>query len=590
MIKNFTVVVSIIIMLSGMTVAQINNPTIFSDWNNGGGNPQRNGLSDLNGPTTDSLFWEVNSGSLIGFPVYIEGNKLITMKFLQMTNAPVVCYDLINGQLLWEKEVTGLTGRSLPLGIRDGKVYVMRVLESGYDSLYALNATNGEKIWTANVTISTYMSESVSFTSNGDLLVNGSNFKMYRINHLTGEKVWETNIINIASGSGEMVAYENTGYVIKQIGGVAYLQAINLNNGQQKYDHIINETHPGGPLQQCGFMVGPDGIIYVQKQGDNVTALQDNGTNLSVLWETEIFGSAPFSLMCVGSDGSIYAPSSGRIIRLDPTTGQKLDSTAVLANPELFQLRPSASANGVIYATTGESNTYAYTLDLQELWTDNIANVNTSGVAIGLNGLIAVAGSNKIKVYTPGVVIPVELTSFTADVQGNDVLLKWSTSSELNNNGFEIQRQFAESGFVTIGFVKGKGTTTEIQSYSYSDEQLPVGKYSYRLKQVDFLGTYEYSNPINVDINSLDEFVLDQNYPNPFNPSTMISFNLPQNAFVTLKVYDVLGNEVVTLVNEEKPAGSYEVEFNADGLASGMYLYTLQTDSYIETKKMILMK
>ena len=434
------------------------------------------------------------------FTVYIEGDKLITMKFLQMTNAPVVCYDLRNGQLLWEKEVTGLAGRSLPLGIRDGQVYVMRLTESGFDTLYALNATTGEKVWTANVTINTYITESVSFASNGDLLVNGSNFKMYRINHLTGQKVWETNIVSLASGSGEMVAYENTGYVQKQIAGVVYIQAINLDNGQQKYDHIINDTHPGGPVPQCGFMVGPDGIIYVQKQGDNVTALQDNGTGLSFLWETEIFGNAPFSLMCIGSDGSIYAPSSGRIIRLNPANGQKLDSTAVLANPELFQLRPSASANGVIYATTGESNIYAYTLDLQELWIGNISNVNTSGVAIGLNGLIAVAGSNKIKVYTAGNPVSVE--------------------DELKPEGFELS----------------------------------------------------------------------QNYPNPFNPSTMISFNLPQKAFVTIKVYDVLGNEVATLVNEEKSAGSYEVEFNANGLASGMYLYTLQTESYIETKKMILMK
>ncbi|HSW54362.1 MAG TPA: PQQ-binding-like beta-propeller repeat protein [Ignavibacteriaceae bacterium] len=500
MIKNFTVALSIILMLSGMTVAQINNPTIFSDWNNGGGNPQRNGLSDLDGPLTDSLFWEVNSGSLIGFPVYIEGNKLITMKFLQMTNAPVVCYDLRNGQLLWEKEVTGLAGRSLPLGIRDGQVYVMRLTESGVDSLYALNATNGEKVWTANVTINTYVTESISFAPNGDLLVNGSNFKMYRINYLTGQKVWETNIIGIASGSGEMVAYENTGYVIKQIGGVAYLQAINLDNGQQKYDHIINETHPGGPLQQCGFMVGPDGIIYVHKQGDNVTALQDNGSGLSVLWETEIFGSAPFSLMCIGSDGSIYAPSSGRIIRLDPTDGQKLDSTAVIANPDLFQLRPSASANGVIYATTGESNIYAYNLDLQELWTDAISNVNTSGVAIGLNGLIAVAGSNKIKVYTAGNPVSVE--------------------EELKPDGFELS----------------------------------------------------------------------QNYPNPFNPSTTIKYSIPTSEFVTLKIYDVLGNEVGTLVNEEKPAGSFEVEFEAAELSSGIYFYTLQSGSFIQTKKLVLIK
>ena len=337
-------------------------------------------------------------------------------------------------------------------------------------------------------------------------------------------------------------------------------------------------------------MVGPDGIIYVHKQGDNVTALQDNGTSLSVLWETEIFGNAPFSLMCVGSDGSIYAPSSGRIIRLDPTTGQKLDSTAVLANPELFQLRVSASANGVIYATTGENNIYAYNLDLQELWTDAISNVNTSGVAIGLNGLIAVAGSNKIKVYTAGNPVPVELTSFTVESQSNNVILKWSTSTELNNNGFEVQRKFEENDYATIGFVKGEGTTTNPKEYFYADEDLTNGSYYYRLKQIDFNGGYRYSDEVEVDVVNVDEFDLSQNYPNPFNPSTTIHFIIPANGFVTLKVYDLLGNEVATLVNEEKPAGSYEVEFNANGLSSGMYLYTLQTGSYIETKKMILMK
>ncbi len=497
--KIYTFLLSIT-MLSIISFAQFNYQKTFTDWNNGGGNPQRNGLSDLSGPTTDSLFWDINSGSLIGFPVYIEGNKLITMKFLQMTNAPVVCYDLNNGQLLWEQEVTGLTGRSLPIGIRDGQVYVMRFTESYSDSFYALNATNGEKIWTADVTISTYITESLSFASNGDLLVNGSNFKMYRINYLTGQKIWETSIIGIASGSGEMVAYENTCYVIKQIGGVAYLQAINLDNGQQKYDHIINDTHPGGPLQQCGFMVGPDGIIYVHKQGDNVTALQDDGSGLSVLWETEIFGSAPFSYICVGSDGSIYAPSSGRIIRLEPAHGNVLDSTDVLANPDLFQLRPSASANGVIYATTGENNIYAYTLDLQELWIGDISNVNTSGVAIGLNGLIAVAGSNKIKVYTAGNTVSVE--------------------DEINLSGF----------------------------------------------------------------------ALFQNYPNPFNPSTSIQYRVSSNSQVSLIVYDVLGNEVATLVNEEKPAGSYEVKFDAAGLSSGIYFYTLATGSFVETKKMNLLK
>jgi outer membrane protein assembly factor BamB len=590
MINKFATIVLLFFLVQVAVLAQLPRLNAANDWNNGGGNPQRNGLSSFSGPTIDSLLWEVNSGSLIGFPVYIEDNKLVTLKFISMTNAPVVCYNLNNGQLLWEKEVTGLTGRSLPLGIRDGQVYVMRLTESYSDSLYALNATTGEKIWTADVTISTYITESLSFASNGDLLVNGSNFKMYRINYLTGQKVWETNIIGIASGSGEMVAYENTGYVLKQIGGVAYLQAINLENGQQKYHHIINDTHPGGPLPQCGFMVGPNGVVYYHKQGDNITAFLDNGTSLSVLWESEIFGSAPFGYICVGSDGSIYAPSNGRILRLNPANGQKLDSTAVLANPDLFQLRPSASANGVIYATTGENNIYAFTLNLQPLWTDLISNTNTSGVAIGSNGLIAVAGSNKLKVYTPGIVVPVELTSFTATALGNSVLLKWSTSSELNNNGFEIQRQFDESDFITIGFVKGNGTTTEVKNYSFSDESLPIGNYSYKLKQIDYNGAFVYSDIVEVDVNAPAEFALLQNYPNPFNPSTVISYSIPQNSFVTLKVYDIIGNEVATLVNQTQSAGKYDIKFDASSSSNGVYLYSIKTDNFTSTKKMLLMK
>ena len=139
--------------------------------------------------------------------------------------------------------------------------------------------------------------------------------------------------------------------------------------------------------------------------------------------------------------------------------------------------------------------------------------------------------------------------------------------------------------------LKAKVQQRNPKEYFYADEDLTNGRYYYRLKQIDFNGGYRYSNEVEVDVVNVDEFDLSQNYPNPFNPSTTISFNnTSKMAFVTLKVYDVLGNEVVTLVNEEKPAGSYEVEFNANGLSSGMYLYTLQTDSYIETKKMILMK
>jgi hypothetical protein len=127
------------------------------------------------------------------------------------------------------------------------------------------------------------------------------------------------------------------------------------------------------------------------------------------------------------------------------------------------------------------------------------------------------------------------------------------------------------------------------------DKNLSIGKYQYRLKQIDFDGSFEYSNIIEAEINSPEEFSLSQNYPNPFNPTTTIQYSIPSNgkgetSNVTLKVFDVLGNEAATLVNEEKQPGVYEVEFDASQLSSGIYFYKLQTENYSSTKKMILLK
>ncbi|MBV6420612.1 MAG: hypothetical protein DAHOPDDO_01869 [Ignavibacteriaceae bacterium] len=197
-------------------------------------------------------------------------------------------------------------------------------------------------------------------------------------------------------------------------------------------------------------------------------------------------------------------------------------------------------------------------------------------------------------------IIPVEMLSFTSEVTGNDVKLFWSTATETNNSGFEIQKQVANrqsavSKWESIGFVPGFGTTTEVQHYSFVDEKLQSGNYQYRLKQVDFDGSFTYSDIIEVEVLSPNVFSLEQNYPNPYNPSTTIRYEIPEQSFVTIKVYDVLGNEIATLVNEEKPAGSYEVEFNiysdeGQNLVSGVYFYKLQVGNFIQTKKMVLTK
>ncbi|MCW8802939.1 MAG: M28 family peptidase, partial [Ignavibacteriaceae bacterium] len=190
-------------------------------------------------------------------------------------------------------------------------------------------------------------------------------------------------------------------------------------------------------------------------------------------------------------------------------------------------------------------------------------------------------------------IVPVELLAFTASVNNSDVQLLWSTASELNNQGFEIERSSNNAeNFVTVGFVDGKGNSTEINYYSYTDNpQLSgVNQIYYRLKQIDFDGTFSYSDVVNITYDVPAEFVLGQNYPNPFNPSTRISYFVPNESFVTIKVYDFLGREITTLVNETKSTGSYEFSFDASSLPSGLYFYTLQASDYVSTKKMVLLK
>jgi hypothetical protein len=188
---------------------------------------------------------------------------------------------------------------------------------------------------------------------------------------------------------------------------------------------------------------------------------------------------------------------------------------------------------------------------------------------------------------------PVELVSFEATANGTNVNLKWATASEINNSGFEVQRN-AGSEFVTVGFVQGHGTTTETQEYSYNDNNLSSGSYTYRLKQVDYDGTFEYSDAVEVEV-VVNTFALGQNYPNPFNPSTKISFSLPADSRVTLSVFNLLGEEVATVLNSNMVAGNHSIDFDAAGLNSGVYFYRINAQgidgtNFASVKKMILTK
>lgn len=187
--------------------------------------------------------------------------------------------------------------------------------------------------------------------------------------------------------------------------------------------------------------------------------------------------------------------------------------------------------------------------------------------------------------------LPVELTSFTSSVINDDVLLNWNTVTEINSLSFEVEKKYLTNEiWQIVASVKASGNSTSPKQYSYVDKKVNAGKFNYRLKILDVDGTFKYSPVILADISSPVKFELKQNYPNPFNPSTTIEYQLPVSSFVSLIVFDAVGKKILTLVNEFKPAGNYNIIFNGQGLSSDIYFYQMRTGNYIATKKLLLIK
>ena len=205
--------------------------------------------------------------------------------------------------------------------------------------------------------------------------------------------------------------------------------------------------------------------------------------------------------------------------------------------------------------------------------------------------------SSRILKFDDLSIVPVELISFKAKAEKNKVILSWNTATETNNYGFEIERKVRKASSFSdrwekIGFIYGNGNSNSPKEYSFIDETFKAGTVSYRLKQIDNDGSFSYSPVVKVDIYVPKEFSLKQNYPNPFNPKTTISFTLEEAGFTSLKIYNALGQELMTLLsNEYLEAGEYHrVEFDGSKLSSGMYLAKLWSGNKVEMKKMLLIK
>ena len=381
-------------------------------------------------------------------------------------------------------------------------------------------------------------------------------------------------------------------------GGAGKIFFINDMIGWAVQSNVINKTTDGGENWFTQFTaplsVGFTSIYFVDTlygwtaNSDRPFKTTDGGTNWLQQTNLNIWNSD--DVYFANQDTGWFAKYSSINNSLFRTTDGGLNWVGI---PEVNGARKFYFFPDPIHWMTIGFSRYYITNDYGVSWIEFTGDVPTGLVSFNAanNRLGYSVGSvGLILRYIDTTYVPVELISIEATVKGNEIVLAWITASELNNQGFFIEKSSNKINWESIGFVNGHGTTTESSSYIFIDNRLNYDKIYYRLKQLDFNGSFIYSKVVSITIPIID-FSLLQNFPNPANPSTNISFSVPTTTIVEINLYSISGELVKELINEEKEKGRYNFDINLSYLASGIYFYRMTTSKgYSNVKKLILLK
>jgi photosystem II stability/assembly factor-like uncharacterized protein len=425
-------------------------------------------------------------------------------------------------------------------------------------------------------------------------------------------------------------------------GGASWISAtggINMNENASWVAPIIEHPTTSGT-----FFIARQRVYKSTNNGALWIAISGNVNGSSAVREMAISGSNP-SIMFATTGSQIFRSTDSGLNWSNVTSGlPNRDITSVYVHPtneNIVLTTFSGFGTGKVYKSTNQGtswsningnlpdspvndlsiygydtnnpNTYFVGTDIGVFLTqdngvswvelpDNLPNTVILHIDYSPSNQMLRAGTHGRGVFEAFIdlAIPVELASFTATASDNSVILNWSTATETNNNGFEIERKLKNQEWVTITFVEGNGTTTEQQNYNYTDDYslLPYeGTVLYRLKQIDFDGSFDYSEQLAVNLTFVpSDYYISQNYPNPFNPATTIKYSVPVESRVRINIYNSLGEVIEELVSEMHNPGNYEVTWNAQNYSSGIYFYSFEVNnldgsqSHREMKKIVFLK
>jgi outer membrane protein assembly factor BamB len=569
-------------------------------WPTINGNSLHNGYSGIGrGPDSINVMWSGGAApAWFGGPIFIEGNRVFTMRFNGLNNTPIVCYDLQTGDELWRVNFTGHNSRALPIGAQDGKVYAVNFCETQHDTLYALSVVDGSVIWQSEQRVHIGITFSAVFASGGDLIIPGDNYRLMRINHLTGELMWSTpRVLPVVGGSEHLIVYAQKVYGWQgTLTTPKQLTAWSVSTGQE----LFHTDLPGDGDQEIPITCDANGTIYAQRDGGLLYAVHDRGNVFDVMWSRAVSGTPYAGHFAINANNDVIVPDSGRLVMLDHESGRRIGQSVPLVATSTLNPRFAVGTNGTIYVSNGGSADgalFALSPDLDSLWSIAVPNIVYSGPAMSDSGDLVVSGSGNSMLVVQGPRVSTITLFRPADgslVSRDTIAVAWNRLHHPNYRG-RILYRLSYIVYRSDGLVNALGGIPVIDTFRLESAEGLTGSttlgasvywsVSAEDSSDNMLGASDGWTFHIPDASAVDnphphlpvQFAIVSVSPNPFNSESRVTLSLPAATHLKLSLFDLLGREISVISNGTAAAGVVTIPLDGSRWASGTYFLRAKT-------------